>query len=91
MVSEVNQPVPNQPTDEQRQIAADFVKHLIQGRTGQFSYKPIIKALAEIGIEPNIMTVMIGDDPIDCLVIPTQELMTKEYKYMIELGNNNVT
>lgn len=86
----MNQPVKQEPTDEQRKMAAEFVKHLISGKTGQSAYKPIIKALAEIGIEPNIMLVTIGDEPTECVVIPTQELMVKEYKHMTtidEIGN----
>lgn len=46
---------------------------------GNASYTPIMKALGQLGIEPRVMPVMIGDMPIDCLVIPAQELLVKEY------------
>lgn len=43
---------------------------------------PILKALAEMGVDVKYMTVMIGDIPIDSVVIPLQELMLKEYQYL---------
>jgi hypothetical protein len=53
---------------------------MLAGR-GQ-EYVPILKSLRQIGVEPKIMTVMVGDEPTDCIVIPQMELMSKEWAHM---------
>ena len=72
--------IPPQATDEQRKQALDFLQKVIGDRQSQ--YKPLNKILEEIGIKPHVLAVMIGDEPVECLVIPVQELMMKEYKFM---------
>jgi hypothetical protein len=58
------------------------------GRKPGGSYTPIMKALEQIGIEPKVMPVMIGDMPIDCVVIPAQELLVKEYAILSGVDPN---
>jgi hypothetical protein len=77
-----NRPTPpaTPPVDEaQREQAMKFMQ-MLAGK-GQ-EYVPILKSLRQIGIEPKIMPVMIGDEPTDCLVIPQHELMLKEWSRM---------
>ena len=45
-------------------------------------YIPITKSLEMIGIVPKIMEVMFGDDLTECLVIPVDVLMHKEWLRM---------
>jgi hypothetical protein len=75
-----NRPTPSStpvPVDDaQREQALKFIE-MLAGR-GQ-EYVPILKSLKAIGIEPKVMTVMIGDEPTDCIVISQQELMSKEW------------
>jgi hypothetical protein len=50
--------------------------------TTKVDYTPIGKSLAAIGIEPKTMDIMIGDEPVECLVIPLNELVYKEWRHM---------
>lgn len=45
----------------------------------QTPHKAIIKSLEDIGVRVRVMPVMLGDEATDCLVIPIQELIIKEY------------
>lgn len=45
-------------------------------------YQPIGKALSTIGIQPRVIPLDIGDETMDCLVIPIAELMMKEWVHM---------
>lgn len=73
---------PQQPPVDpaQREQAIKFMQMLAGNR--QQEYTPILKSLKQIGVEPKSMTVMVGDEPTDCLVIPLQELMSKEWAHM---------
>lgn len=46
------------------------------------NHRPIVKALEDIGMEVIVKSVMIGDEPVDCIVIPAEELMRNEYQYI---------
>lgn len=67
----------------QREQAMKFMQML----AGKSQYVPILKALKEIGVKPRKMAVMIGDEPMDCIVIPEQELMSKEWAHMCDNDN----
>lgn len=56
--------------------------HLLAGQHQQ--YQPIIKSLKQLGIQPLIMDVTVGDEPTECLVIPVAILMRKEWEHMNE-------
>lgn len=71
-----SQPTPPPLDDVQREQAMKLMQ-MLAGR-GQ-EYVPILKSLRQIGIEPRIMPVTLGDEPVDCLVIPQHELMLKEW------------
>lgn len=73
------------PSPEQIQALGKLAE-LLKGMKPE--YTPITKSLESIGIEPNVMTVMIGETPTECIVIPVQELMHKEWLRMI---NRNLT
>lgn len=53
-------------------------------------HKPIVKALEELGIEIRLKPVMIGEETVDCLVIPAQELLIKEYQAMSGVDPNQL-
>lgn len=55
---------------------------LFQARQAQ--YTPVLKSLEQIGLEPKLMQVMIGDQSVDCFVIPTQDLVYKEWQHMTQ-------
>lgn len=46
------------------------------------AYVPIGKSLEAISMDVKIMDIMIGDEPVECLVIPVDELMRKEWIQM---------
>ena len=46
------------------------------------NHRPIVKALEDIGMKLTVMPVMIGDEPVDCIVIPAEDLMRMEYQYI---------
>jgi len=48
--------------------------------------KTVLKALGEMGIRYYFVPVMIDDVPTDCVVIPKDELMRKEYAYISGLS-----
>lgn len=80
-VEHMSQPQ-QQLTDEQRRQAMELIQNLANAKAQANAHKPIISALGDLGIEVRVMTVMIGEEPTDCLVIPTQELLMKEYEKM---------
>jgi len=45
-------------------------------------YTPVGKSLGDLGIEPKIMDIMLGDEPVECMVIPLKELIYKEWYKM---------
>ena len=63
----------------QREQAMQLFKMLAGNRN---QYQPIIKSLKQLDIQPLIMTVTVGDEPTDCLVIPIAVLMQKEWEHM---------
>lgn len=79
-----------------REALGKGIEGLLGGdRAGR--YTPVVKSLEALGIEPRVMAVAItgSDEPVDCLVIPAQELLIKEYAKMsgvdpnLLLGKNN--
>lgn len=62
----------------QRQQAMEFLQRMMMGKGG---YTPVIKALKAIGVEPDVRVI----DGAECLVIPMEELMAKEWRHMSEL------
>lgn len=79
----MNQPLRQPPTQEQQEAmkrVGEGLGGLFKGR--QQPYTPITKSLEQIGIGVNIQPVMIGEDPVDCVVIPVNELIYKEWQHM---------
>lgn len=52
------------------------------GQRREEKYVPVTKSLKQIGLDPRIMDVMIGEQPVQCFVIPCQELVYKEWQHM---------
>lgn len=52
------------------------------GKSKPKVHAPILKSLETIGVEPRVLDVMIGDESVECFVIPTQELIFKEWRHM---------
>jgi hypothetical protein len=69
------------PTPEQFEAFGKLAQ-MLKGARGEQEYTPVLKALKSIGVEPAIMTVMIKDEPIECVVIPVDELRNKEWLHM---------
>lgn len=77
--------VPNvQVPPQVAQAGADIAKLIGNIFNRKPQYTSVIKSLEEIGIEPNIMPVMVPEssDPVECLVIPLQDLVFKEWQIM---------
>lgn len=53
---------------------------LFKGR--EAPYTSVLKSLEQIGLEPRMMDIMIGDEPVSCFVIPVQDLVFKEWQRM---------
>lgn len=69
-----------EPVSAEQKEALAKLGNLFKGRAPQ--YQPILKSLEMLGIEQNIMTVMIADVPVECLVIPLQELIFREWRQL---------
>jgi hypothetical protein len=72
-------PPGKEATPEQKE-ALGKLGNLFKGRVAQ--YQPILKSLEMIGIEQQIMTVMIADVPVECIIIPLQELIFREWRQL---------
>jgi hypothetical protein len=73
------------PTPEQLEAFGRITKML----RGSQEYVPIIKELEQIGVEPKFMTVILGEEPTECIVIPLNELMHKEWMHMSGRGTKS--
>jgi hypothetical protein len=72
-------PIPAPPA-QQQQDAMKKLGGLFGNKEKQYS--PIVKSLTAANIKPRVMDIMIGDEPTECLVIPVQELIYKEWKHI---------
>jgi len=63
---------------------ADLAKLVTGLFNGKPKYTSVIKSLEEIGIEPVIQPTMVpgNSEPVECLVIPLQDLVFKEWQIM---------
>lgn len=71
---------PPQPPDPQQLEAMGRLMSVLRGM--QPEYVPITKALESIGIDPLVDTVVLQNGPTECLIIPVEELMKKEWLRM---------
>lgn len=63
------------------QKAMGGLAELLKGKGPQ--YVPVTKSLEAIGLVPSIEMVSVGGaDPVQCMVIPVQELVFKEWQHM---------
>jgi hypothetical protein len=67
------------PPNQQQQ---DAVKKLGGLFNKERPYTPLAKSLEAAHIKPRVMDIMLGEEPVECLVIPVQELIYKEWKHM---------
>ena len=65
---------------EKKEQLGKGLQQLFKGR--EEKYMPVTRALEKIGLEPKLMDVMIGDETVQCFVIPCQELIYKEWQFM---------
>jgi hypothetical protein len=70
------------PPEPRQQEAVDKLAGLFKGRGRTPPHEPIIKSLEKIGLNPKVMPVTIGGEEVDCIVMPIELLMLKEYQYM---------
>lgn len=65
-----------------------------QGLAGLFGggkqpqHRPIMKSLEDLGIRPHIMSVQLGSQTTTCIVVPVDELVTKEYQKLSGIDMN---
>lgn len=71
---------------EQIQRVISKVMGLFEKFTNQ--HTPITKALSDMGIQPRFQQVDIEGEHVNCLVIPAEELMQKEYQFMTGIDVN---
>lgn len=76
---QMNTPLQDQPDPRQQELAGKLAG-MFKGR--QAPHEPIVKSLEKIGLNPKVMPVTIGGEPVDCIVIPIELMMLKEYQYM---------
>lgn len=67
------------PTPEQFEAFGKLAQML---KGAKSEYMPIMKALEAIHVDYKIIDVMLGDVPTECLVIPLQDLMYREWSHM---------
>lgn len=60
--------------------AAGGLADLFKGKAQQ--YTPVTKSLDAIGLEPTMGMVDLGNGPEQCIVIPVQQLVFKEWQHM---------
>lgn len=53
-----------------------------RGSDNKPSYTSIMVSLEQIGIEPRMMMLPIGEEPEQCIVIPVQQLVFKEWQIL---------
>jgi hypothetical protein len=73
-------PLQEEQQRQKTQEAANGLANLFKGKPS--AYVSVLKSLEDIGLEPKIMPVIIADEPVDCFVIPVQELIYKEWQRM---------
>lgn len=86
MVNTPRKAVAEQPNAEAGNALGKGLGQLFQSKTQP--HRPLIKTLGDLGIRVRVMPVMIGDEPVDCLVIPAQELLVKEYQLLSGIDAN---
>jgi hypothetical protein len=74
--------------EQQRAKGLENLQKMFAGRKP--AHVPILKSLETLGIPKRVITVMLGDEPTDCLVIPTQELIAKEYEVLSGFSVNEL-
>lgn len=72
--------VDREKADKTREAVSGLAKALGGSRTT--AYTPIGKSLEAIGLQPKRMFVTVGDEPVDCIVIPVEDLMRLEWLHM---------
>lgn len=78
---DMNNPLNDEDQRAQVREAGKGIAQLFQGR--EKPYTPVTKSLDQIGLEPKIMDIAMGSgDPVQCFVIPVQELVYKEWQHM---------
>lgn len=78
----MNKPLGKETSPEQKEAMGRLGNLFGGGKSRQKPYMPVLEALETIGIEPKFMSVMIGDESVQCLVVPTQDLVYKEWQYL---------
>lgn len=72
-------PIPGANEEQKKQIT-QFIQMLMDKLKPQ--HKPILNSLKELGIPTRVKSTVINGTQMDCLVIPIDELMRKEYMHM---------
>lgn len=79
-----NHPQPPRPPNQPNQQQQEAVKRLSGLFSKEKPYTPLAKSLKAAGIQPRVMDIMldVNGPEVECLVIPVQELIYKEWKHM---------
>jgi hypothetical protein len=91
MAKSAKKPMRNPLAEEQQRQKTQKAQEATSGLANLFKNRPsayvsVLKSLEDIGLEPKMMTVTIADEPVDCFVIPMQELIYKEWQRMSGAG-----
>lgn len=71
------------PKDPANKTEGGALSRMLGGGSNRLKpYTAVMKSLEQIGLTPKIMDVMIGDDTKECLVVPMEELIYREWQYM---------
>jgi len=80
MANDNTRPFPPQPPTQQQLEAFSRLTQILKG--GPQEYVPVLKSLDKIGADYKITDVKLGDETVECVVIPLSELMYREWTHM---------
>ena len=70
---------PGQPPSQEQLEAFSRITKMLKGSQ---EYVPVMKSLDAIKVDYKVIDVMLGDTPTECLVVPLQDLMYREWCHM---------
>jgi hypothetical protein len=79
-------PLTDAEAEAKKQEAGKGLKDLfgMGGKPRKQAHTPVLTSLETIGLEPRLMQIMIGEEAVQCFVIPCQDLIFKEWSYMTD-------
>jgi hypothetical protein len=78
---QMNRQPPPPPTPEQKE-SMNKIANLFKPK--QAPFMPVLKSLEVSQTLYRVMDIMLGDEPVECIVIPTRDLIYREWSHMTE-------